>query len=78
MTEQHPSGGGVQTHLVRLDGTVVGCCWPTRDGGLALRTGESLVRPRVHYFSPSEGVDGLKAYLRKRFQHEPSFSPELP
>jgi hypothetical protein len=60
---------------VLVNGEIVGVCWPARGGGLTLRTGPSLVRPRVHHFSASEGEAGLRAYIERRFGAEPVFVP---
>ena len=52
---------------VMVEGREVGLLWPARDGGYTLRTGTSLIRPKIHHFSPNEGLPGVATYLEKRF-----------
>jgi hypothetical protein len=61
-------------HVV-VGGQVVGLCWPARGGGYTLRTGESLVQPNIHHFSTAEGLDGLAAYIERRFGARPTLVP---
>lgn len=60
---------------VVVQGARVGVIWPARGGGFTLRTGASLIRPRVHHFSLDEGLQGVVAYVVKRFGAEPEFVP---
>jgi hypothetical protein len=61
------------TSYVVVNGDRVGVVWPARGGGFTLRTGASLIRPRVHHFSLEEGLEGVVAYIVKRFGAEPEF-----
>jgi hypothetical protein len=60
---------------VVVRGQKVGAFWATRGGGYTLRTGPSVVRPRVHHFSEAEGLEGLMAYVEKRFGARPELLP---
>ena len=56
---------------VLVGGEQIGILWAARGGGYTLRTGASLVRPKVHHFSPNEGIAGLTAYIEERFGGAP-------
>lgn len=60
---------------VWVRGVKVGAFWAARGGGYTLRTGPSLVRARVHHFSEAEGLEGLAAYVEKRFGARPELVP---
>ncbi len=60
---------------VRVNGREVGVCWVARGGGYTLRTGESLAHPFIHHFSHNEGMEGLAAYVEKRFGAKPVLAP---
>jgi hypothetical protein len=62
-----------QARTVLIDGRRVGVLWQAR-GGYTLRTGQSLVRPNVHHFSPNEGLPGVLAYLARRFDGRPEIA----
>jgi len=77
VTEHSAESRSTFTHAwsVRVGGIEVGTFWPTRGGGYTLRTGESLVRTRVHHFSAAEGLEALAAYVTKRYGAPPEFLP---
>lgn len=63
--------GGAGVWRVVVNGERVGVCWAARGGGYTLRTGDSLVQPIVHHFSHNEGLEGLEAYVERRFGARP-------
>ncbi len=60
---------------VVVEGTEVGLLWSARGGGYTLRTGASLIRPKIHHFSPNEGLPGVAVYVKQRFGAEPEMVP---
>jgi hypothetical protein len=77
VTEHSADSRSTFTHAwsVRVGGIEVGAFWPARGGGYTLRTGGSLVRARVHHFSAAEGLEGLAAYVTKRYGAPPELLP---
>ena len=60
-----------ETARVLVNGVEVGLLWPARGGGYTLRTGNSLVRAKIHHFSANEGIPGLVRYIEERFGATP-------
>ncbi len=70
--------GGADVWRVVVNGEDVGVCWAARGGGYTLRTGDSLVQPIIHHFSHNEGLEGLEAYVEKRFGARPELRALTP
>lgn len=75
MTAPPPRGDFTHAWSVVVGGAKVGAFWPVRGGGYTLRTGASLVRARVRHFSAREGLEGLAAYVARRFGEPPLLLP---